>query len=74
MFGISYAALRVAGGTLSIALTCFVLCGVLYSARWVSRLLGDEGINVVARLTGFLLICIGIQFIGSGVRSFAAGA
>ena len=39
----------------------------------VSRLLGEEGINVVTRLTGFLLICIGIQFIGSGVRSFVAG-
>lgn len=59
---------------LSIALTCLALCWVLYSARWVSRLLGDEGINVVTRLTGFLLICIGIQFIGSGVRSFIAGA
>ena len=58
---------------LSIALTCLALCWVLYSARWVSRLLGDEGINVVTRLTGFLLICIGIQFIGSGVRSFIAG-
>jgi len=59
---------------LSIALTCLALCWVLYSARWVSRLLGDEGINVVTRLTGFLLICIGIQFIGSGIRSFIAGA
>ena len=62
-----------AASTLSIALTCLALCWVLYSARWVSRLLGDEGINVVTRLTGFLLICIGIQFIGSGVRSFVAG-
>ena len=28
---------------------------------------GAEGINVVARLTGFLLICIGVQFVGSGI-------
>ena len=58
---------------LSIALTCLLLCWVLYSARWASRLMGEEGINVVTRLTGFLLICIGIQFIGSGIRTFMAG-
>ena len=58
----------------SIAATCLLIWLVLRSARWVSRRLGAEGINVVARLTGFLLICIGVQFVGSGIRSFMAGA
>ena len=58
----------------SIAATCLLVWMVLRSARWVSRRLGDEGINVVARLTGFLLICIGVQFVGSGIRTFMAGA
>ncbi len=58
----------------SIAATCLLIWMVLRSARWVSRRLGDEGINVVARLTGFLLICIGVQFVGSGIRTFMAGA
>jgi multiple antibiotic resistance protein len=57
----------------SIAATCLLIWLVLRSARWVSRHLGAEGINVVARLTGFLLICIGVQFVGSGIRSFMAG-
>ena len=58
----------------AIAATCLLIWLVLRSARWVSRRLGAEGINVVARLTGFLLICIGVQFVGSGIRSFMAGA
>jgi multiple antibiotic resistance protein len=57
----------------SIAVTCLLIWLVLRSARWVSRRLGSEGINVVARLTGFLLVCIGVQFVGSGIRSFMAG-
>lgn len=58
----------------AIAVTCLLIWVTLRSARWVSRQLGSEGINVVARLTGFLLICIGVQFVGSGIRSFMAGA
>lgn len=57
----------------AIALACLLVWGVLRSARWVSRHLGAEGINVVTRLTGFLLICIGVQFVASGIRSFVAG-
>lgn len=57
-----------------IAATCLLIWGVLRSARFASRWLGDEGLNVVSRLTGFLLVCIGVQFVGSGVRSFLAGA
>jgi len=57
----------------SIAITCLLIWLVLHSARWVSRHLGAEGLNVVARLTGFMLVCIGVQFVGSGIRSFMAG-
>lgn len=57
-----------------IAATCLAIWLVLRSARWASRWLGDEGLNVVSRLTGFLLVCIGVQFVGSGIRSFMAGA
>lgn len=57
-----------------IAVTCLAIWLVLRSARWASRWLGEEGLNVVSRLTGFLLVCIGVQFVGSGIRSFMAGA
>ena len=59
---------------LSIVATCIVMLGIFLSARLVSRWLGSEGINVTSRLTGFLLVCIGVQFVASGVRSFLAGA
>jgi len=59
---------------LAVVVTCLLMLGVFLSARLVSRWLGGEGINVVTRLTGFLLVCIGVQFIGSGIRSFVAGA
>ena len=58
----------------SILATCLLMFGIFRSARVVSRWLGGEGINVVTRLTGFLLVCIGVQFVGSGIRSFVAGA
>jgi multiple antibiotic resistance protein len=63
-----------AATVVSILVTCLMMYAIFRSARPVSRWLGGEGINVVTRLTGFLLVCIGVQFIGSGIRSFVAGA
>lgn len=57
----------------SIITTCFIVWITLHSAQWVSRLIGPEGLNAATRMMGFLLICIGVQFVGSGVRSFIAG-
>lgn len=58
----------------SILLTCVVIWLTLRSARVVSRLIGQEGLDALGRLMGFLLVCIGVQFVGSGVRSFLSGA
>lgn len=57
----------------SILLTCILVWLTLRSAQVVSRLMGTEGLDALSRLMGFLLICIGVQFIGSGVRTFIAG-
>ena len=57
----------------SIIATCFVIWLTLHSAQYVSRLIGRDGLNAATRMMGFLLICIGVQFIGSGIRSFMAG-
>jgi multiple antibiotic resistance protein len=35
------------------------------------RFLGVNGVNSLSRIMGFLLICIGIQFIVNGVRDLA---
>jgi multiple antibiotic resistance protein len=63
------------GGTVSsILLTCFVIWLTLRSAQYVSKIIGEAGMEAMSRLMGFLLVCIGVQFIGSGVRTFIAGA
>jgi multiple antibiotic resistance protein len=36
--------------------------------------MGRSGTEVMTRLLGFLLICVGVQFVGSGIRSFMAGS
>jgi len=53
--------------------TCVLTWLVLRSARVISVRLGTGGIEVLTRLMGFLLLCVGVQFIASGVRSFVAG-
>jgi multiple antibiotic resistance protein len=50
-----------------IALVGLVSWGVLRSARGVKRLLGEQGIDALTRIMGFLLVCIGVQFVGIGV-------
>ena len=58
----------------SIVVTCFVIWLTLHSAQYVARIVGQDGMNAATRMMGFLLICIGVQFVGSGIRSFMAGA
>jgi multiple antibiotic resistance protein len=50
-----------------IALVVLASWGVLRSARGVKRLLGDQGIDALTRIMGFLLVCIGVQFVVIGV-------
>lgn len=57
----------------SIIVTCFVIWLTLHSAQYVSKVIGREGLNAATRMMGFLLICIGVQFVASGTRTFMAG-
>jgi multiple antibiotic resistance protein len=57
----------------SIFLTCVIVWITLRSAQVVSKLIGQERMDALSRMMGFLLVCIGVQFIGSGVRSFVLG-
>jgi multiple antibiotic resistance protein len=67
-------AIAYAATVASILATCFVIWLTLHSAQYVSRLIGREGLNAATRMMGFLLICVGVQFVASGIRSFVAGA
>jgi multiple antibiotic resistance protein len=51
-----------------------VMCAIVYVcfryARAASILLGKSGTTVLMRLSSFILFCIGIQILTSGVRSY----
>ena len=59
--------------TLAIIFCCLVCWAVMRSADFCARKLGPSGTIVLSKLMGFLLVCIGVQFIGSGIRAFVVG-
>lgn len=59
---------------LTILTVALVAYGVLRSAGRISNWLGPSGIESVKRVMGFLLVCIGVQFVATGVQGFIAAA
>ncbi|MNT15049.1 inner membrane protein [compost metagenome] len=59
---------------LAIVSTALVTWLVLRSSTLIAARMGRAGTEVLGRLMGFLLICVGVQFIGSGIRTFMAGS
>jgi multiple antibiotic resistance protein len=55
-----------------IALVVVASWAVLRGARAVKEILGEQGIDAMTRIMGFLLVCIGVQFIGIGVIEVAS--
>ncbi len=53
-----------------IFLTICVAFIALISANWLAKFLGEHGIQAVTKIMGFLLTCVAVQFIASGVREF----
>ncbi|WP_304167534.1 MarC family NAAT transporter [Lonsdalea britannica] len=49
-----------------------ILLVCLKSAGFIMRLIGKSGIDAVSRLMGFLLVCMGVQFIINGVMELIA--
>ncbi len=52
------------------ALVCYF---VLRAAEPLASKLGSAGIGAIARIMGFLMICIGVQFVINGVRELVGG-
>lgn len=50
-----------------IVIVIAVSWAILRGARAVKRVLGDQGLDALTRIMGFLLVCIGVQFVGIGV-------
>lgn len=58
----------------AIIVTAIASWAVMRYSDLLTRRLGPSGTLVLGKLMGFLLICIGVQFVGSGIRTFMAGA
>lgn len=57
---------------IGIAITAVISYIVLKAATRLDRVLGATGMNAIARIMGFLLICIGIQFVINGILDVVA--
>ena len=58
----------------AIVVTASASWAVMRYSDLLTRRLGPSGTLVLGKLLGFILICIGVQFVGSGIRTFMAGA
>jgi multiple antibiotic resistance protein len=52
---------------IGIAVTAVISYVVLRAAMRLNSVLGATGMNAIARLMGFLLVCIGVQFVINGI-------
>ncbi|QNE50956.1 MULTISPECIES: MarC family NAAT transporter [Enterobacteriaceae] len=57
---------------LTTLLVSLILWLCLRSSGFLMRLLGKSGIEAISRLMGFLLVCMGVQFIINGVLEIVA--
>jgi multiple antibiotic resistance protein len=53
-----------------IVLICAIIYGCYLYARKAEALLGSSGTSVVMRLSSFILLCIGVQIITSGIKAY----
>lgn len=53
-------------------LVSLILWGCLHSSGTIMRLVGKGGIEAISRLMGFLLVCMGVQFVINGVLEIIA--
>lgn len=54
------------GFAVGIGIVSFLTFVIFLAGRWLQRLLGDVGLNILTRILGLLVASIGVQFIVSG--------
>jgi multiple antibiotic resistance protein len=57
---------------IGIALVCIIIYVCYRYANAAERLLGTSGTSVVMRLSSFILMCIGVQIIATGIKAYLA--
>jgi multiple antibiotic resistance protein len=70
----NYVILRHALIAVGIAITAVFCYYVLRAATKLAKYLGTNGVNAMAGIMGFLLVCIGVQFVINGVLHLASGS
>ena len=60
------------GILLGILLVAAVVFGVMRVATRMVRMLGVNGLNAMTKIMGFLILCVGVQFIVNGVVGVAS--
>jgi multiple antibiotic resistance protein len=58
------------GVIVGMAITILIAWVVLRTATSLARVLGPSGIDAMTRIFGFLLVCIGMQFLLTGISDF----
>ena len=58
------------GVIIGMAITILIAWLVLRTATSLARVLGPSGIDAMTRIFGFLLVCIGMQFLLTGISDF----
>ncbi|MCB5191224.1 MarC family NAAT transporter [Methylobacillus arboreus] len=53
-----------------IAITIGIAYLALSSASYIEKFLGEHGMQAVTKIMGFLLTCVAVQFLASGIRDF----
>ncbi|WP_084187399.1 MarC family NAAT transporter [Andreprevotia chitinilytica] len=53
--------------SIGIVITAWIAWLTLRASTRLYRFLGENGINAISRIMGFLLICVGVQFLINGV-------
>lgn len=56
---------------IAILITAIIDWLVLRSAGFIRRILGVNGVDSLSRIMGFILVCIGIQFVIIGIKDLA---
>jgi multiple antibiotic resistance protein len=53
-----------------ITLICLIIYYCYIYARKAEQLLGRSGTSMVMRLSSFILLCIGVQIISTGIKAY----
>jgi len=58
---------------IALAIVCTIIGSVLYLSRWMFKILGSSGMQIVSRAMGLILCAIAVQFVIDGMAQLLPG-